>query len=123
VTGAGGGLGSGIVNLFLAEGASVASADLEPPAVAGEVSCGPGREVSSQLDVRDSAAVEAAVDEAWTALRGIDILVNCAGVYPSNPVLEMSDEAWDTVLDTNLKGPFLCSRSVARRWVREGRQG
>jgi NAD(P)-dependent dehydrogenase (short-subunit alcohol dehydrogenase family) len=119
VTGAAGGLGRGIVSLFLAEGASVASADLR--AVLERRSA--GREIGIQLDVQDSHAVEASIEEAWTAFGSLDILVNCAGVYPSSPVLEMSEEAWDTVLDVNLKGPFLCSRAVARRWVRNGMEG
>jgi 3-oxoacyl-[acyl-carrier protein] reductase len=123
VTGAAGGLGDGIVSLFLAEGASVASADLQDVPERRTAGGAAGREIGIQLDVRDGRAVEAAIDEAWTAFGSLDILVNCAGVYPSSPVLQMSEEAWDTVLDVNLKGPFLCSRAVARRWVMDGTQG
>jgi NAD(P)-dependent dehydrogenase (short-subunit alcohol dehydrogenase family) len=121
VTGAAGGLGRAIVQLLLAEGAGVALADLsgvdEARAELG------GRTVAIDLDVRDETAVEAAVEEAWSSLGPVDALVNCAGIYPSHPVLEMPVEAWDGVLDTNLKGPFLCSRAVARRWVAAGRGG
>jgi 3-oxoacyl-[acyl-carrier protein] reductase len=95
VTGAAGGLGQGIASLFLAEGASVASADLHAVPERRTAGGASGREIGIQLDVRDGRAVQAAIDEAWTAFGSLDILVNCAGVYPSSPVLELSEEAWD----------------------------
>ena len=48
---------------------------------------------------------------------GIDTLVNDAGVYPNCPVVEMPEEQWDRVLDTNLKGTFLMCRAVARHMI------
>jgi 3-oxoacyl-[acyl-carrier protein] reductase len=123
VTGAAGGLGRGIAKLFLEEDASVALADLDGVDDAKSSLGGGHRAIGVAVDVRDPASVEAAISEAWDAFGGLDVLVNCAGVYPSHLIVEMPVEAWDNVIDTNLKGPFLCSRAVVARWIREGMQG
>lgn len=123
VTGASGGLGRGIAKLFLDEGAMVALADIRgAEAARGEVGGG-ATSTAIQVDVRDPASVEAAIAEAWDTFGGLDILVNCAGVYPSDLILDMTVDAWDNVIDTNLKGPFLCSRLMVKRWIDEGVKG
>jgi NAD(P)-dependent dehydrogenase (short-subunit alcohol dehydrogenase family) len=123
VTGAAGGLGRGIARLFLDEGAMVALADVRG-AEETRSSLGAGAaSMAVQLDVRDPASVEAAISEAWDVFSGLDILVNCAGVYPSDLIVDMSTEAWDNVIDTNLKGPFLCSRLMVSRWIDQGIKG
>jgi len=73
------------------------------------------------LDVRDTADVERVVKAAADALGSTDILVNNAGVTDDNLVLRMSEEAWDTVLETNLRGAFLMSKAVLRGMVRARR--
>ena len=50
-------------------------------------------------------------------------LVNNAGIYPDHALLDMPEEAWDAVLDVNLKGPFLCSQAFARKRVAAGGGG
>jgi 3-oxoacyl-[acyl-carrier protein] reductase len=121
VTGAAGGLGFGIAKLFLEEDAAVAVADISG---ADDARAALQRgSVAVTVDVRDRESVEAAISEAWDALQGIDVLVNCAGVYPSHLLVDMNDEAWDTVLDTNLKGPFMTSQSMVKRWIGDGTQG
>jgi 3-oxoacyl-[acyl-carrier protein] reductase len=124
VTGAAGGLGLGVAKLFLAEGASVALADIRgaDDARASLAKQG-GRSLAVSVDVREPDSVEAAISEAWDAFGGLDVLVNCAGIYPSDLIVDMSIDAWDSVIDTNLKGPFLCSRLVVSRWIEEGVQG
>lgn len=123
VTGAAGGLGLGIAKLFLAEGASVAFADIRGlDDVAGSLGGG-RRALALSVDVRDADSVEAAISEAWDAFDGLDVLVNCAGVYPSHLIVDMTVDVWDTVIDTNLKGPFLCSRAVVKRWIEQGTEG
>src|SRR5206468_1228933 len=54
---------------------------------------------------------------------GVDIAVNNAAVYPNTPVVEMAEEEWDLVLDTNLKGAFLFTRAAARQMIAQGRGG
>lgn len=123
VTGAAGGLGLGIAKLFLAEGASVALADLKGADDAHSALGTKSRSLAVSVDVREPDSVEAAISEAWDAFGGLDILVNCAGIYPSDLIVDMSVDAWDSVIDTNLKGPFLCSRLLVARWIEQGVHG
>jgi NAD(P)-dependent dehydrogenase (short-subunit alcohol dehydrogenase family) len=74
-------------------------------------------------DVRDSAAVEASVARAVDVHDGLDVAINNAAVYPNTPVVEMSEDEWDRVLDTNLKGAFLLTRAAARQMIKQGRGG
>jgi NAD(P)-dependent dehydrogenase (short-subunit alcohol dehydrogenase family) len=76
-----------------------------------------------ELDVTESPSVRAAADTAVARLGGIDIWVNNAGVYPSIPLLEMTDEDWDRVLDVNLRGTFVGCREAARRMIPTERGG
>ena len=73
------------------------------------------------LDVLDAASVRRAVAEALAAFGRIDVLVNNAGVNVRKPALELSEEEWDLVLDTNLKGYFLVAREVGAHMVARGR--
>ena len=123
VTGAAGGLGLGIARLFLAEGASVALADVDGADDARSSLGKSGRSLAVSVDVREPDSVEAAISEAWDAFGGLDVLVNCAGVYPSDLIVDMSVDSWDRVIDTNLKGPFLCSRLLVSRWIEQGVHG
>src|SRR5439155_20430775 len=102
---------------FLDAGAQAALAGVHGAGGARGALGGGGASMAVQLDVRDPASVEAAVSEAWDVFGGLDILVNCAGVYPSDLIVDMTTEAWDNVIDTNLKGPFLCSRVMVSRWI------
>lgn len=109
VTGAAGGLGRALVAEFLAQGWRVAAAtrresDWEPHA----------RLRPLVLDVTDAESVRrgvGAVLQEWGALA---CLVNNAGVAADDSVARLSDEAWQRVLDVNLRGAFLCARAIAR---------
>ena len=79
--------------------------------------------LATLLDVASSASIALAADTAVEELGGIDIWVNNAGVYPSTPTLEMSDDEWDRVVRINLNGTFYGCREAARRMVRAGRGG
>jgi NAD(P)-dependent dehydrogenase (short-subunit alcohol dehydrogenase family) len=75
------------------------------------------------LDVRDTGAVRNVFTEAVEALGGLDVLVNNAGVEQVCPSLEVEEDLWDTILDTNLKGAFFCAQAAARAMVHAGRGG
>lgn len=129
VTGGRRGIGKAIALAFAEAGADVAVCDCmddggELEAVEGGIK-GFGRQALTMLaDVTKRADVENLVKKTKEELGGIDILVNCAGILMSkrSPVLETSDEDWDNVMDTNLKGCFLCCREVGKVMV-EGRSG
>ena len=74
-----------------------------------------------EMDVLRDASVRQAVAAAIDAFGRIDILVNNAGVNIRKPTLELSEEEWDLVLDTNLKGYFLVAKAVGAHMVSRGR--
>jgi len=80
--------------------------------------------VACTLDVRDEAQVERAIATAVEAFGALDILVNNAGIgFLMEPVVDMSRERWQTVLEVNLMGAFLCTKHAARRMIKQGTGG
>lgn len=77
------------------------------------------RALAVRCDVRDAQGVQAMIREAQEALGRIDILVNNAGVTRDALLLTMKEEDFDTVLDTNLKGTYLCIRAVVRAMMKQ----
>jgi len=125
VTGASSGLGRHFALTLAQTGAKVALAarrtgSLEE--VRSTITGAGGTAVVVELDVTDAASVKRAVAEAADGLGGLDILVNNAGVTASASFLDMDEDAWDRVLDTNLKGCFLVAQEAARR-MRDGGGG
>jgi len=68
-------------------------------------------------DVSDGASIAQLADKTVQELGGINIWVNNAGIYPFSPVVEMSDEQWDRVLNINLRGTFIGAREAAKRMI------
>ncbi|MBE3567903.1 MAG: SDR family NAD(P)-dependent oxidoreductase, partial [Thermogemmatispora sp.] len=77
----------------------------------------------ASVDVTDSDSVRKLAQRAAQELGSLDIWVNNAGIYPSSPALEMSDEQWDRVLAINLRGTFLGAREAARCMIQAQRGG
>ena len=73
-----------------------------------------------RIDVTDRRSVDEAVNAIFKQEGKIDVLFNGAGIVNRQPVLEMSEEAWDRVLTINLKGTFLCTQAAARGMVKRG---
>lgn len=117
VTGASSGLGAHFARLLAGEGAQVAAAArridrLEQ--LARDCAGLPGRILPLALDVGSVAAIETGIAEAATALGGLDVLINNAGVAESERALAVTEAQWDAQLDVNLKGCFFCAQAVAR---------
>lgn len=126
VTGAGSGIGREIATAFVREGAWVAAVDIVPERVRdveAALTEGPGRAFGIAGDIRTPGGVDHIMEEALGHLGRIEVLVNNAAVYPNCPVIEMPDEQWDDVIETNLRGTFLMSREAARRMVAHGIHG
>jgi NAD(P)-dependent dehydrogenase (short-subunit alcohol dehydrogenase family) len=125
ITGGAGRLGRAIAAVLLREGASVVLADRDAGRLAAALaelvpsSAGGGKVASVAGDVAEEAAVERMLAEAGA----VDILVNCHGVFPNTPLLEMTVEEWDNVFAVNVRGAMLTCREAARRWVRDGVKG
>lgn len=115
VTGGGRGLGEAFVRGLSSAGASVVVANRTfetAVAVAKSIEAGGGKAVPIQVDVTNAVSVEKMVEDAVYAFGTIDILINNAGINLRSPCTEMSEEDWDAVMNTNLKGAFLCCRAV-----------
>jgi len=126
ITGGGSGIGAGIARTFGALGANLVIGDVEMETaseVVAELEQAGYPVLLCQVDVQDAAQVDALVEQTVARFGGVDILVNSAGVGTLSSIVDMLDEEWDWVLGVNLKGTFLCTRAVARWWLRNGRRG
>ena len=118
VTGAATGIGFGISEAFHQAGARVALGDLNEQAVGRAATrLGGSRVFAHPVDVRDGKSVQAFVAAAEGVLGGVSIAVANAGIYPNCPVLEMTVDEWDRVMETNMRGVFLTCQAAARRMV------
>jgi 2-keto-3-deoxy-L-fuconate dehydrogenase len=106
VTGGASGIGARIAEVFLTEGATVAVLDREPATGL------PQQVVVVKADLSDDAGVRAAVEEAVTALGGLDVLVNNAGIGATGTVETATDQDWARVLDINVVGTARVSRAA-----------
>jgi len=114
VTGAGAGIGLGIAQAFHGAGARVALGDLREPGLAraAEKLGRSERVFTHSVDVRDGKSVDAFVQAAERAIGPLTVAVANAGVYPNSPVLDMTVDEWDRVMETNLRGVFLTCQAV-----------
>jgi len=122
VTGAGRGIGKGIATLLAREGATVACcgrtlANVEAT-VADIVQAG-GKAAAYAVDVANSAQVTETIDKILKEFGRVDVLVNNAGVTRDQLLMRISEEDWDTVLDTNLKGAFLFTKALTRPMLKQ----
>lgn len=120
VTGSSRGIGAGIAQRLAAEGARVAITYSSNPGSAEEVlkSLSGSGHICLKLSVGDEASVQAAFDEALKEFGQLDGLVNNAGITRDQLILRMKPEEFSAVLDTNLKGTFLCTRAAVKSMVR-----
>ena len=122
VTGAGRGIGRAVALAYARMGADVACVsrtEENSAKVAAEVKALGRRAWPLAVDVSDTAAVDAAAKEILELAGRVDILVNNAGVTRDNLLMRMSEEEWDTVLNTNLKGAFNFTRALTRPFIKQ----
>ncbi len=122
VTGASRGIGEAIARRLFQEGAAVAliaNRNLESAVkVASELDSSGQRALPLQADVSDFEQVSKMVERVLEKFQKIDILVNNAGLTRDNLLVRISDQDWDLVLDTNLKGAFNCTKAVCRSMMK-----
>lgn len=117
VTGASRGIGEEIAVALARAGADVAITARDAASLArcaGSIMALGRKAVPIALDVRDTSEIPAAFAEAEAKLGSLSILINNAGVEEVKPSLEVSEELWDKILDTNLKGAFFCAQAAAK---------
>lgn len=120
ITGASGGLGWHFARTLAAAGARTILAARRLDRLVRleeEIEAAGGDALVTELDVTDAASVESAFDEAQAATGGVDILINNSGVAIGRPAVDIEEEDWDRVVDTNLKGAWLMARAFARRAI------
>jgi len=117
VTGGGRGIGAATAHLLAGEGARVAVSDMD---------AGPAAEVADPIhgiaiacDVTSREQVDALVARTVKELGRLDILVACAGITRDNLLYKMTDDDWDAVIDTHLKGTFMSARAAQRPMVEQ----
>ena len=127
VTGASRGIGAAIALKLAAGGAHIALNFNNSAASVEDVACGVREQgveaLVVQADVRDAAAVKAMIRTTLDKWGRLDILVNNAGIVKNEMLLHVSEDEWDEVVDTSLKGTYLCSKfalpsMLERRWGR-----
>lgn len=125
VTGGAMGIGFGVVRRYVEAGANVLIADLDGDLAARKTAelDGPGKSASIAMDVAAPAAGDHLVDECVSQFGSVDILVNNAGIYPQTPMLDLTRETWQRVIDINLTGLAFVSKAVGKKMVEQGTGG
>lgn len=123
VTGASRGIGRAAAIKLAGEGATVVinynGSQARAEEVKAEIEAAGGKAEIKQCNVSDYSACEAMFKEIVAELGSVDILVNNAGITKDGLLMKMSEEDYDAVLDTNLKGTFNCIRFVARQMIKQ----
>jgi len=125
VTGASRGIGKEIALELARNGYRVAVNYFNDPAITVEDAMAEIRalqpaSIGVQADIRSSAQVTAMFDKVISDFGHLDLLVNNAGVQTWKPLLDVTEQEWDLVIDTNLKGCFLCTQQAARSMKEHG---
>ena len=120
LTGAARGIGAATARTLAAQGAAVTITDLDAgPAeeTAAAIRAAGGKALAIPLDVTSAEQVESAVTRTAAEFGRLDILVACAGIIRDNLLFKMTDDDWDSVIDTHLKGSFLAARAAQKHMV------
>lgn len=123
VTGASRGIGRAIALKLADEGAKVvvnySGSQAKAEEVVATIQASGGEAIAVQASVSKTEEVTALMDAAVKTFGALDILVNNAGITRDNLLMRMKEEEWDDVLDTNLKGVFLCTKAVTRQMMKQ----
>lgn len=123
VTGASRGIGAEIARKLAVAGAKIvvnySGSQEKAEAVVAEIQSNGGEAIAVKANVSDAEAVKAMVDETMSTFGSIDILVNNAGITRDNLMMRMKDDEWDDVINTNLKGVFICTKAVTRQMMKQ----
>ncbi|MBU7592083.1 3-oxoacyl-[acyl-carrier-protein] reductase [Metabacillus halosaccharovorans] len=123
VTGASRGIGRAIALDLANNGASIAvnyaGNEAKANEVVDEIKASGGQAIAIKADVSNGDEVQQMVKEVIKEFGQLDILVNNAGITRDNLLMRMKDSEWDEVIDTNLKGVFLCTKAVTRQMMKQ----
>jgi len=126
ITGAAQGMGEGIARTLAGAGAAVALADIQQGAVervAAQIAAEGGQARAYHTDMAQEEDILALIEGARADFGRIDILVNCAGLQHRNFLEDTTCAFWDTMIDVNLRGPFIAAREAVRIMRADGTRG
>jgi NAD(P)-dependent dehydrogenase (short-subunit alcohol dehydrogenase family) len=123
VTGAASGIGRSIAQNMVGAGARVVVVDQDSEGVRDACSLLDGEVLALGMDLTEDDAPSRIVEAAVERFGSVEVLINCAGIFPSTPALEISRSEWERVFGINLRAPFLCSQEMVRWAVSYGRAG
>ena len=123
VTGASRGIGRAIALQLAGQGAKVvvnySGSEQKAMQVVDEIKANGGEAIAVQANVSNSESVQQLMKTAVDTYGSLDILVNNAGITRDNLLMRMKDDEWDDVINTNLKGVFLCTKAVTRQMMKQ----
>ncbi|MCP4256464.1 MAG: glucose 1-dehydrogenase [Planctomycetes bacterium] len=122
VTGAGQGIGKAVALRLAREGANVVVADINPNTAkqtAEEIKMLNRRSLACQIDIANVSEMQPIIDSVVAEFGRIDILVNVAGVAQTGLLLDLTEQQWDRVVDTNLKGTAFIIQAVGRQMIKQ----
>lgn len=123
VTGASRGIGQAIALELAKQGAKVvvnySGSEARAQQVVEQIQAAGGEAIAVQANVADAESVAQLMNKALETFGSIDILVNNAGITRDNLLMRMKEDEWDDVMNTNLKGVFLCTKAVTRQMMKQ----
>ncbi|MDO4543840.1 MAG: SDR family NAD(P)-dependent oxidoreductase [Clostridia bacterium] len=128
ITGGCSGMGVGLAKRFAETGANIVvtyfkSSPEAVERVVREIEAVGAPVMAVKMDVRSAAESYRMVDEVVSRFGTVDFLINNAGIYPHQKVLECTEQEWDDMQNSNLKGAFFCSQACAAQMIKQGRGG
>jgi len=123
VTGGGRGIGKAIAIALAEEGSTVVVNDIDEKAaqeVSRKIIANGGKSIAIKADVSKRKDVKNMMKRIIREFKRIDILINNAGIQKETPFISITEEEWDNIIGTNLKGAFLCSQFAAKEMIKQG---
>lgn len=123
ITGAARGIGFEFARAYIAEGATVALADINADAVAkAAADLGP-KAIGIQMDVTQQASIDAGFATAVAQMGHLDILINNAALFSASPIVEIERATYDKLFAVNVAGTLFCTQAAARHMIAQGKGG
>lgn len=123
ITGAARGIGLAFAQAYIAEGATVALADIDGEAVRRAADALGPRAAAVVMDVTRQASIDAGFGEAIDKLGKLDILINNAALFTAAPIADVTRADYDRVFAVNVAGSFFCLQAAARHMIERGQGG